>query len=48
YFTPNRKMHKEFADTLTAAKKAGVHIIAYECDVTPDSISITSEVPVIL
>jgi sugar fermentation stimulation protein A len=39
-FSPNRKMHPEFADALNLAHEAGVNILALECDVTPDSLSI--------
>ena len=45
-FTPNREMHPEFADALLLAKKSGVKILAYQCDITPDSIEITEPVPV--
>ncbi|MGN1180481.1 MAG: A/G-specific adenine glycosylase [Suilimivivens sp.] len=48
YFTPNRQMHPEFADALLKARKAGVKIIAYDCLVTQDSMTIDEEVPVCL
>ena len=48
YFTPNEDTHKEFGDALRRAKKAGVHILAYDCKVKKDSISLNKEVPVIL
>lgn len=48
YFTPNEDTHKEFGDALCRAKKAGVHILAYDCKVKKDSISLNKEVPVIL
>lgn len=48
YFTPNEKTHKAFGDALRKAKKAGVHILAYDCKVKKDSISLYKEVPVIL
>lgn len=46
YLTPNDKTHPEFGQALRAAKAAGVHVVALECDVTPDSLTITHEVPV--
>ena len=48
YFTPNRVTQPAFADALVKAKKAGVRIVAYDCKVTEDTITIDSEVPVIL
>ncbi|MEG0904238.1 MAG: A/G-specific adenine glycosylase [Lachnospiraceae bacterium] len=48
YFTPNDVTHKEFGDALRIAKAAGVHILAYDCHVTEDSIYIQKELPVIL
>lgn len=45
-FRPNDETHKAFGDALRLAKEAGVNIIAVCCDITPDSISIVSEVPV--
>lgn len=48
YFTPNRNTHPEFADALVRAANAGVHVLAYDCDVTKNSIFINKEVPVVL
>ena len=48
YFTPNTKMHKEFADTLKNASLKGVNIIAYDCNVDYKSISINEKVKVVL
>ena len=47
YFTPNMKTHAAFGDALRNAQKQGVHILAYDCKVTKDSIEIAQEVPVI-
>lgn len=47
-FTPNRETHPEFAEALFEASKCGVNILAYDCEVTKDSIRIRKEVPVIL
>lgn len=45
---PNDETHKAFGDALRKAKKAGVEIIAMGSVVTPDSIAIDKEVPVVL
>ena len=45
-FRPNEQTHKEFADALRHAAKAGVKIIARDCIVTPDSMEITGFLPV--
>ena len=47
YFTPNMKTHAAFGEALRNAKEQGVHILAYDCRVTKDSIEIEKEVPVI-
>ena len=41
-FSPNRKMHPEFADALALANEEGVNILALDCDVTLDGLSISS------
>lgn len=46
YFTPNRETQPEFADALLKARKAGVEIIAYDCEVTKDSMTVRRPVPV--
>lgn len=48
YFTPNRKTHAAFGEALRHAKESGVHILAYDCLVAPDSIKINDPVKVIL
>ena len=48
YFTPNMDTHPEFGEALKEAAAAGVHVIAYDCLVTEDSIEIADSVPVIL
>lgn len=45
-FTPNDATHREFGDTLRYASERGVHILAYECAVTPDSLEVTKTVPI--
>lgn len=46
HFEPNRTTHPAFADALREAKAAGVHLLALDCCVTPDSLTIRSEVPI--
>ena len=48
YFEPNDETHKEFGDALRRAKKLGVNIIAVDCEVKEDSISIRDYVKVIV
>lgn len=45
-FTPNDMTHKVFGDILRYAAKKGVHILAYECRVKPDSLEILRPVPI--
>lgn len=45
---PNDDTHKAFGDALRAAASRGVHVLAYDCIVTEDSLQIDSRVPVIL
>lgn len=45
-FSPNREMHPDFADALAEAEKAGVKILAYDCAVTPDGITVKNPVKV--
>lgn len=48
YFIPNEDTHPAFAQMLRKAEKSGVRILAYDCDVTPDSIAIRNPVDVVL
>lgn len=45
-FSPNEQTHPEFAAALCDAADAGVQILAVDCIVTPDSLTIDSAVPV--
>lgn len=45
-FSPNKEMHPEFSEALKKAEKAGVKILAYDCDITPDSIVITNPIKI--
>lgn len=47
YFTPNMKTHAAFGEALRNAQEEGVHILAYDCKVSKDSIKLAKEVPVI-
>lgn len=47
-FRPNDTMHREFGDTLRKAAEAGVNILAMDCVVTEDSITVDATVKVIL
>lgn len=48
YFTPNYITHPEFGEALKKAGKCGVHLLALECEVTPDSIVAVKEISVVL
>jgi len=48
FFTPNNETHPEFGRTLNEAKEKGVKILAYECEVGGEFITISREIPVIL
>ena len=48
YFTPNEATHPEFGEALRKAKKAGVKILAYDCKVEKDTITLNNAVPVVL
>lgn len=43
---PNRKTHPAFAETLAAAVRAGVKVLAYDCIVEEDSMRLNHPVPV--
>lgn len=47
-FSPNDETHPQFGETLRRAAKAGVRIMAVECAVTPETLHMTKEIPVIL
>ena len=46
YFAPNKATDPAFAAALRAAHEAGVHVLAYDCRVTPDSMEIADPVEV--
>jgi sugar fermentation stimulation protein A len=45
-FRPNEQTHPAFADALRRAQAAGVHIAAYDCIVTPNSMTLHQPVQV--
>lgn len=45
-FAPNDATHPAFGEALRRAAAAGVEVLAMECAVTPDSLTITKPVPV--
>lgn len=47
-FSPNWEMQPEFGKVLLKARQAGVEILAYDCHVTPGSMTIGEEVPILL
>lgn len=46
-FSPNRTTDPAFADALQTAFRNGVHLLAYTCRVTPDTMILHRQVPVI-
>lgn len=48
YFTPNRDTHAAFAEALAQAAGQGVELLAYDCRVTPESLALNRQVPIIL
>lgn len=48
YFTPNHDTHPRFAQALCRAAEEGVEVLAYDCRITSDSITINRPVPVVL
>lgn len=47
-FSPNVPMQPDFAAALSDAAANGVHVLALECDVSPDEMRIKGSVPVLL
>lgn len=48
FFSPNRNTHPEFCDALRKAGERGVKILAYDCNISEDSMEICDKVPVII
>ena len=47
-FEPNDATHPAFGEALRRAEQAGVHILALECEVTPDRLEISRPIPISL
>jgi sugar fermentation stimulation protein A len=47
-FSPARHIHPEYADSLGEAIDSGVEALAYQCNVSPTNIDITTSVPIAL
>lgn len=47
-FTTNDITHPAFGETLRQAREAGVHVLAYDCLVNPDTMTVDSPVKVML
>lgn len=47
-FSPNKEMHPEFAAALKNALKAGVNILAFDCEITKDSVTVKDPVKTII
>ena len=47
-FSPNDETHPAFGEALRQAEAAGVQILAVECQVTPETLQISKEVPIFL
>ena len=47
-FTPNDITHPAFGEALRQAHKAGVHVLAYDCLITPDTMAVDLPVRVML
>lgn len=48
YFTPNMDTHPAFGEALKQAVANGVHVVAYDCQVSETEIQIADAVPVVL
>lgn len=48
YFTPNRQMHPAFGEALADARRAGVKLLAFDCQVTSNEIRLDEQVKVVL
>lgn len=46
YFTPNKATHQAFAEVLVKAENAGVNVMAYDCNVTEDGLTMYKPVQV--
>ncbi len=47
-FCPNDETHAAFGEALRKAQDAGVEVLAYDCEVTPESLQIRQAVPTLI
>lgn len=47
-FTPNRERHPAFAEALEKASSCGVHILCYDCKVSPEEVLLEEPLPILL
>ena len=47
-FSPNSKMDPEFATAVKKAALAGVDVLAYRCEITPEEAVISQRIPVVI
>ncbi len=47
-FEPNDRTHRAFGDALRQAVKEGVAVLAYDCNVTEDTLELKNQIPVML
>lgn len=48
YFTPNTAMDPYFTESLRHAIENGVDVIAYTCEITPDSLTLHKPIPIVV
>ena len=46
YFIPNDITHQEFGMALRGAAESGVHVLAYDCKVTPETMKLNKRVKI--
>ncbi|HWS42110.1 MAG TPA: DNA/RNA nuclease SfsA [Pseudoflavonifractor sp.] len=46
HFSPNDRTHPAFGDALRRAAASGVHLLAYDCQVTPESLKLRQPVEI--
>jgi sugar fermentation stimulation protein A len=42
--SPNDQTHPQFGEAIARAREAGVTILAYDCLVTPDTLTVNKEI----
>ena len=46
HFTPNYKTHQDFGDTLAKVADKGVKVLAFDCDIKPNEMTIDEPIKV--